>query len=328
MKKLKILAITLLAAILLPMALASCTGGELMIYDNADKYSTEDAKITDKVENIEIDWSYGEVNLKVGGDALCLSEIGKKDLEEDLKMHWWLDGSTLRVKFCASGKLPAFSTVKKDLSVTLPESAVYENVIIGSASAAVNASKLSAKSVTVSTASGKIFLEGEAEIFDLDTASGKVNLVQNGECGDIKIGTASGGISVISENCESVTAHSVSGGVDVTLKNTEEADIGSTSGKVIVNGLVSDSLKAGATSARVQCNLDAAPKRGKIESVSCSVKLILPKNADFTAKVGTVSGDFDSDFALIKDGNTYTCGKGVANLELSSVSGNISIEEK
>ena len=43
-------------------------------------------------------------------------------------------------------------------------------------------------------------------------------------------------------------------------------------------------------------------------------------------EINSVSGDFNSAMALIKSGNRYSCGDGSAEIDIGTVSGDISIE--
>ena len=51
----------------------------------------------------------------------------------------------------------------------------------------------------------------------------------------------------------------------------------------------------------------------------------LPEDADFTASVHSTSGDFESGFALRRDGGCYICGSGRADVRIETTSGDASI---
>ena len=86
-----------------------------------------------------------------------------------------------------------------------------------------------------------------------------------------------------------------------------EAKLGSTSGDIRVRVKAFDTMKIGSTSGSVDAELAAEP--------------------GFTAEISTTSGDFSSDLALSKAGNTWSCGDGSAKLEIGTTSGNVKLAE-
>ena len=88
-----------------------------------------------------------------------------------------------------------------------------------------------------------------------------------------------------------------------------------------------DSLAANAASGDISCGLEAVPSECRLHAVSSRVSLGLPENSDFTADISTTSGDFESDFELKKDGRTYICGSGSADIEIDTTSGDVSIRQ-
>ena len=89
-----------------------------------------------------------------------------------------------------------------------------------------------------------------------------------------------------------------------------------------------DSLSAKSASGSVSCELENVPSECELSVVSGGVNLILPEDSDFTANVRMTSGEFDSDFALKKNGNTYICGSGSAGNDIDTTSGDVSIRQK
>ena len=75
-----------------------------VMYSNADRYTAGDFTYDEsKVKKVEIEWASGSVTLKNGKGTLSVSESGAESLPEAEKLHWWIDGTTLKIKFCKSG---------------------------------------------------------------------------------------------------------------------------------------------------------------------------------------------------------------------------------
>ena len=308
----KIVVFIILSTIVLAAmcGLTGCSAFGSVTYANSDQYSVGDTEITDKIENIEIDWPSGSVSVvSHSGNTFLLSEKAEDKIPEDLRVHWWLDGTTLHVKFAASGAgLRLFHTWHKDLTLTVPEALSFDDVVICAASAEIDASDLAAETLSVSTASGNVSISCAANTIKLNSASGNIQLTQTGNAGEVSIDTTSGKINA-------------------DLSQADTASFETSSGKIKVTAASVDSLSAKSTSGAVSCALEATPSECKLHAVSGEVTLILPEGSDFTAHISTTSGDFESDFALKKDGSTYICGSGSADIDIDTTSGDVSIRQ-
>lgn len=302
-----LLALLALAAI---CALTGCSGIRSNTYANSERYSAGDAEFSDRIENIEVDWPSGSVRVVSHPEnTFLLSETAEEGMPEELRVHWWLEGSTLHVKFAASGaRQSLFNSWRKDLTLTVPESLPLANVEIRAASAEIEADGLTADALDVSTASGSIDVDCEADAIRLNSASGSVRLNQRVEAAEVSIETASGRI-------------------DAELGRVDAAQFESASGRIRLTAASVDALSAKTASGDISCALDAVPSACKLRSTSGEVALGLPEDAGFTASIRTTSGDFESDFPLKKDGRGYTCGNGGAEIEISTTSGDVSIRQ-
>lgn len=309
----KILGFVMPAAIVLAAmcGLTSCSYFGSVTYANSDQYSVGDTEITDKIENIEIDWPSGSVNVVSHSEStFLLSEKVEKGISDDLRLHWWLEGATLHVKFAASGaSLRWFNTGHKELTLTVPETLSFDDVIIRAASAEIDANDLVAETLSVSTASGDMNIICAANTIRLNSASGNIQLDQKDRTDEVSIETASRKISA-------------------NLSRVDTASFEAASGKIQVTAVSVNSLSAKAAGGDVSCELEATPSECKLHAVSGKVTLILPDNSDFTANVSTTSGNFESDFALKKDGSTYIRGSGSADIDIETTSGDVSIRQK
>lgn len=310
MKRLLVFVImtALLAAAALGMT--GCAAVSSAVYDNAEKYAVGDAEISGVVENIEIDWPSGRVDVTThAGDALLLTERTDEGVPDEFRVHWWLDGTTLHVKFAASGaRMERYGGWRKELTLTLPETLALDDVEIRSASAEISAEGLAAENIAVSTASGDVRISCASNTIRLGSASGSIRLTQTGNAGEVSINTASGKIDASLSRADTAVLESASGSISLTASSVED-------------------LTARGTSGAVTCDLKVTPARCRLHSVSGEVELILPEDAAFTARVSTTSGSIQSDFALKKEGSTYVSGSGGADVAIDTTSGDISIRQ-
>ena len=76
--------------------------------------------VTQPVKHLDIQWVAGPVKLRYGtGEEVSSTEKANETLSKSTAMHWWLDGDTLRLRFCESGR-GQLGHLEKTLTVTLP----------------------------------------------------------------------------------------------------------------------------------------------------------------------------------------------------------------
>ena len=143
-------------------------------YEHPEKYTVGGAAFTDKVEQVEIHWLSGSVTVTGHkGNEIRFSETANRNLTNDLSMHYWLDGSTLRIQFCRSGKWN-LNGLEKDLTLQLPER-LLQSLTVDTVSARVNLEDLAMEDLDVDTVSGSVTLclPADADFtLDFDTVSG------------------------------------------------------------------------------------------------------------------------------------------------------------
>lgn len=123
--------------------------------------------------------------------------------------------------------------------------------------------------------------------FELDMVSSTCKL-DGIKANDIKIDGVSGNINMTDSEADTIELNTVSGALDYT-------------------GTVSNKVKA--------------------DSVSGDVRLNLPEDTGFKAKISAVSGKFDSDFNYTGEKNKYECGDGSLSIELNAVSGSLRVKK-
>lgn len=260
-------------------------------YEYPEKYSVGGAAFTDRVEKVEIHWLSGSVTVTGHkGNEIRFSEKANRNLTNDLSMHYWLDGSTLRIQFCRSGKWN-LNGLEKELSLQLPERLL--------------------ESLEVDTVSARISLEGlAAEDMELDTVSGAVRLRDCQVTDRARVDTTSGSVkAALTGALREWKADTVSGSVELTIPEVRDFDVNTTSGSV--------SLTA-----------EKAPKDLDVDSVSGSVSLCLPADGDFTLDFDTVSGSFSSELACKTEGSRRVFGKGNGDYSVDTTSGSLWIEKR
>ena len=263
--------------------------GNSFVYDHAGKYTAGDGEIDGTVKKLDIDWLSGSVSVVAGnGDSVLIREAAGGKIDKDMRVHWWLDGTTLRVKFCASGLKPRIYHGKKDLTVTVPETLSLSAISVDSASAEVSVLGASMDELSVDTASGAI---------RVDT-----------DCG-----------------LESLRTDSASGGQDIKVRSAVSAELDAASGKISLTADTVRNLDIDTASGDVLCRLRETPDDGSIDTASGKVAVVLPEDAAFTLKLSTASGKMNSDFAMKKSGSTYVCGSGDGRLHIDTASGAVSL---
>ena len=147
--------LTVVAGVAIMGALSGCSFGMVTNYhyDNSDKYTAGDREISDKIDSIDLDYTTGDVNLiESDSDKIVITETARKELEDNQKVHTWVDGTTLRVRFCASAKGINMTGLDKKLTIAIPAgvqlSEIKLDVTTGDINATCNAEKINIDDTT------------------------------------------------------------------------------------------------------------------------------------------------------------------------------------
>jgi DUF4097 and DUF4098 domain-containing protein YvlB len=259
-------------------------------YSDSEKYAVGDVEITDKIDKLDIDYLSGDVKIvKADTDKITIEETAKKELDDKRKVHTWVEGSTLHVKFCESGKGLDLNNLDKKLEITIPEDLVFDDVVMDMASGDINANI-------------------DADNYDIESASGSVFLYQTGNSSEMKIETASGDVEVDLESADVFSAHTASGEITVNAKSIRD-------------------FKAETASGDHEYHLDVVPESADISSASGYVHLYFPEKADIKADFDTASGDIFYELPFTKNGDKFVCGEGTNTLKVETASGDIRINQ-
>lgn len=264
-------------------------------------------EVSEKIERIEIDWASGKVQLaQHDGSSIKIEERSNTELKQDERVHWRVDGTTLRIWLREPNGFDLLNFAKKELTLTLPETLRLDEIEIDVASAEVRGS-VNAKKLSVDTASGKIDLTADASELKAGTASGEVRIHHSGTLEKAAFDTSSGAVTAELGDVRYLKADTASGDLTFRLTGAEKVELESASGKV-----------------RAVC--DTTPDRLEVDTASGDVELTLPKDADFRLELDTASGKFRSEIPLAMQDDEYLAGSGKGEFEISTASGDITIK--
>ena len=256
-------------------------------YENADRYQygafTYEAA---SVYTVDLDWAAGDVTVKHGSGTLSVSESGGETLSVSERLHWWLDGTTLRIKYCESGYSHVIPSKDKQLTLELPENI---DLKIDIASGKVRADALNVSSLEIDTASGGVEIgtltAREAEI---DTASGGVTIGTATIEREFDVDTASGGLTVDRISAQTIKIDTASGGTTLGLDKVTTVDIDAASGKITLK--------------------------------------LFDTEAGATVRLAKLSGGFDCKIPMTAEGKNYKIGSGAIQISIDTASGGVVIE--
>ncbi len=309
MKKINVITAAVFAAA--AMGLCSCSVGfmntaSIGTYDNADKYTAGDLETTEKIEAVDIEWASGKVDITTGGSgSVTVKETAKTELSDKEKVHTWVNGGVLYVKFCKSGEKVDGDSDKR-VEITLPEGVVLDKLTAEASSADVKVNGVSAKTASFEASSGELEYYGNAGSIDFETSSGNISF--KGEADSISAEASSGEVTIEqSGEGSSLSVETSSGDISVSANITGKFSTESSSGEHIIK-------------------LGSTPSSTRIESSSGDVKLTLPESAEFNATIDTSSGDVSYELPMQKTGdNSYTCGSSNNELGIETSSGDVKI---
>ena len=312
MNKSKILMITLVVVLVVlgVSAVLILSGNIGLTYANAAQYTAGETTVTGTVENLDVDWISGNVRIEYhNGAGISVTETGNQTIAGDDQLRWWLDGTTLRIRYAKAGRFRLFDTLEKTLTLSLPEGTGLKAVKIHTTSGNIDVPELAANETDLSVTSGNVNAAADTRKITAKATSGNLSIRTAGKTEDVNIEITSGSISAELEDAKSAHLHSTSGDIRISGR-IGDADISATSGRISVRFDAFENLK--------------------IHVTSGDVKAVLPETPGFTCEASMTSGDFNySGFSKAsKEGKTYTFGEGGnGRCSISTTSGNIRIEK-
>ena len=297
-------------------------------YANADKYTIGDTEITSAVENLEIDWTSGKVNIEYhDGSGVSVSEVANRSTSEDEKLRWWLDGTTLRIKF-AKPQLTVFNNLQKTLTVSLPKGIVLKNVDIDTTSADISALTLLADEIRFDTTSGGVNAVITVKKLTASSTSGDLDIRQNIDIKTASLSSTSGTVAFTVSSAEKISMESTSGDLSVTVSGTVgNLDLDSTSGSIRPDIAGVEKAKISSTSGDITATVGSFTDLD-VDATSGDVTLKLPETTGFTLVLDARPKKLRTSLPMaVKDEDKYVFGDGSARLRVSTTSGEIRIEQ-
>ena len=311
-------------------------------YSNADRYSVGNFTYSaEQVSSIDMDWVKGDITFVVtDGDTLSVTETSD-NLEDKKKIHWYIDGSTLMIKFWQSGLHGTVNSTDKRVTVEIPQS--LESFVVYNTSGNINAQALSAASVYVGTTSGDIKIdavtaEGKAKIestsgkvgvgeingseVQVDTTSGDIELSKVASAGKVSVDSTSGDIKINELKGVSASVDTTSGDITVSSAVVEgEYRIDTTSGSLNIGKINAGSLALDTTSGDANIVIEKLGS-GRIDSTSGDISLS-SLGQGLTVKFDTSSGKLVTVKEHTVSGKSYIFGDGECKLTIDTSSGDL-----
>lgn len=210
-----------LAIILLLGILAGGLGLGMFMFHfdigNGNYISGGSAVPANEITQIEIEWASGAINIITNDDdSITFSETGIAD--EDREMVYSIDNGKLTICFSKpSVQIGFFSSADKELTVSVPEAWVCQELKVESASADITVSGICADKVEFENASGKCDFD-HCRILELTVETASGNIHYEGTLDEFSCDAASADVSAILQNIpRSINMESVSGDLELTL---------------------------------------------------------------------------------------------------------------
>lgn len=143
----------------------------------------------------------------------------------------------------------------------------------------------------------------------------------------VKVDAASAKLSVQDLTIQEVDIDTASGACQFDSCTVDTLDIDTASGDVDFEGSL-NKLDCDSASAGVQAVLDNVPYEIDMDTASGCLELFLPEDAGFAVKMDTMSGKFDSTLTYTTKNGRYVRGNGACSIDMSSMSGSVTIRSK
>lgn len=201
-------------------------------YANADAYEVGSAHISaDGIEKVEIDWVAGSIEVEQTASPTILLEEAESIEKDSMKLHYYLDGNVLRVKYCQAGYRGKIDTREKNLRVEIPAGLSLE---VDCVSAGLTIGVLECKNLSIETTSGNLTAERiSCAKADLETTSGALDVGEL-RADALSVESTSGKISVTRLFVSSLDAETTGGALAFGIYKALSGEIESVSGNIVL----------------------------------------------------------------------------------------------
>ena len=232
----KIRSAVLAALAFLGLAFGSLVGcGNIVAYAkyaNADAYAAGSVNISaEGVDRVEIDWVAGSIEVEQTAAPMILLEEAESIEKDSMKMHYYLDGNVLRVKYCQAGYRGRIDTREKNLRVEIPAGLSLK---VDSVSAGLTVGVLECNNLSIETTSGNLTAERiSCAKADLETTSGDLSIGEL-RADELSVESTSGKVSVTRLFASSLEAETTSGALTLGIYKAVRGEMESVSGNIVL----------------------------------------------------------------------------------------------
>ena len=212
-----LLLLTLTACFSRLFDIASLTDS-IIRYENAGKYTKGGSSVAADMEQLEINWIAGEVELILcDGNEVTFSESSEQELKDAFEMRFYRDADTLYLQYAKSGKWK-FGKLSKKLTIQIPRDLLLSQIRINTVSAEIKLSETMARTLKIETVSGGVSLPNGQKIdtVSLETVSGKIDFAAE-SIADLELNTVSGVVTIQTKITKRAKLDSVSGNLTLYL---------------------------------------------------------------------------------------------------------------
>ena len=149
-----------------------------------------------------------------------------------------------------------------------------------------------------------------------------VKLPESISLSDVSIDTATGDVQIPSLQAQKVTLDVSTGDIMLGLSGAEELKVSSATGDVEATLNKVRSAEIENASGDVDLSAPGLEKLD-IDVTTGDVTVALSEKPGFTVYVDTVTGSFDYDIPLVRDGENYVCGDGSGSVKIDTTTGDI-----
>lgn len=154
-----------------------------------------------------------------------------------------------------------------------------------------------------------------------------VTVPRDWDCSKLSVDSASAEVTVNNLTVGEFELDTASGNCKFNRCNVTELNIDSASAQVYFTGTLS-SLDCDTASGDITAILENVPKSIDFDGASADLELTLPEEAGFILELDSISGEFISEFATVRQNDRYVCGDGSCRISIDGASGNVTIRKR
>lgn len=205
--------------------LSACGPGIIIdpyVYDDTN-YKIGNMTFTETINMINVDWIVGDIVIqKSETEEIIIREDVDVNIDDSLKMHYYLNEGTLDIKFCGNLQKINYDYKVKKLYIYLPSSSNLKKIDINNISADISIKNVNINSLDIENISGDIDVEKvNINSLDIDNTSGSILLFYS-NIDYIEIESVSGTVGIsYDKKPTTLSIESVSGGISIYISEKE-----------------------------------------------------------------------------------------------------------